>query len=155
MRAHWKVEDGALYLTGVETVFARTATKGISRFLLMEDSRKGRQRIYLRGSPHVRSGTLPMAEGSGGLYNNKENPNKRLNAPTIPLRNGTPSGSRWWATRLRPLNGELVVDNVTMENYWERDKTIYRPARLNSKTRQYAVVQECVHQRTITGPPYE
>ena len=23
------------------------------------------------------------------------------------------------------LNGELVVDNVTMENYWERDKPIY------------------------------
>ena len=23
------------------------------------------------------------------------------------------------------LNGKLVVDNVTMENYWERDKPIY------------------------------
>ena len=23
------------------------------------------------------------------------------------------------------LNGELVVDNVVMENYWERDKPIY------------------------------
>jgi len=24
------------------------------------------------------------------------------------------------------LNGEKVVDNVVMENYWERDKPIYR-----------------------------
>ncbi len=23
------------------------------------------------------------------------------------------------------LNGELVVDNVTLENYWERNKPIY------------------------------
>jgi hypothetical protein len=23
------------------------------------------------------------------------------------------------------LNGELVVDKVTLENYWERDKPIY------------------------------
>jgi len=23
------------------------------------------------------------------------------------------------------LNGKLVVDHVTMENYWERDKPIY------------------------------
>ena len=30
-------------------------------------------------------------------------------------------GDRVWVT----LNGELVTDNVLMENYWDREKPIY------------------------------
>ena len=41
------------------------------------------------------------------------------------------------------LNGELVVNNVTMENYWERDKPIY-PFGANriAEPRQHPLVQK-------------
>ena len=50
------------------------------------------------------------------------------------------------------LNGELVVDNVVLENYWERDKPIYpdRPDRA-AEPRQHAVVQEHLSPRTAGG----
>ncbi len=89
--------------------------------------------IYLRGTPQVQiwdpdckpakeSGTL----GSGGLYNNQKNPSK----PTVKA--DKPIGQ--WNTFLIKmvgdkvtvkLNGQLVVDNVVLENFWERDKPLY------------------------------
>jgi hypothetical protein len=66
------------------------------------------------------------AEGSGGLYNNQKNtsqPSKRADRPV----------GEWNRFRILMvgekvhvfLNGELVVNAVTLENYWERDKPIY------------------------------
>jgi hypothetical protein len=65
-------------------------------------------------------------EGSGGLYNNQKNPSKPTLCADKPV-------GEWNTFRIKMvgekvwvwLNGELVVDNVTMENYWERDKPIY------------------------------
>jgi len=65
-------------------------------------------------------------QGSGGLYNNKNhpsNPSKRADNPvgewnTFRIKMVGEKVSVW-------LNGELVVDDVVMENYWERDKPIY------------------------------
>ena len=65
-------------------------------------------------------------EGSGGLFNNKEHAAKPLKCVDKPV-------GEWNTFRIKMvgekvtvwLNGELVVDNVVMENYWERDKPIY------------------------------
>ena len=66
--------------------------------------------------------------GSGGLYNNqkKENPHDPLKSMDKPI-------GQWNTFHIKMIgekvwvwfNGELVVDNVTLENYWERDKPIY------------------------------
>jgi hypothetical protein len=64
--------------------------------------------------------------GSGGLYNNQKNPSK-------PSANADKPVGEWNTFRIRMLgdkvtvylNDKLVVDNVVMENYWERDKPIY------------------------------
>jgi len=87
--------------------------------------------IYLRGSPQVQiwdtANRLVGAEvGSGGLYNNQKNPSKPTKVADKPV-------GQWNTFRIFMigekvtviLNDELVVDNVVMENYWERDKPIY------------------------------
>jgi len=125
MRAHWKVEDGALVFDGKGK--ALCTVKDYGDFEMYVDWKilpKGDSGIYLRGSPQVQ--IWDVDEGSGGLYNNKENPRKPSKKADKPV-------GQWNTFRIKMvgekvwvwLNGELVVDNVTMENYWERDKPIY------------------------------
>jgi len=80
--------------------------------------------IYLRGSPQVQIWDNRL--GSGGLYNNQKGPHDPLAVADKPI-------GEWNTFRIRMvgervtvwLNGTLVVDNVVLENYWERDKPIY------------------------------
>ena len=46
------------------------------------------------------------------------------------------------------LNDKLVVDNVTMENYWERDKPLYPKGHHRAaEPRQHALLPQHLHQR--------
>ena len=86
--------------------------------------------IYLRGSPQVQiwdpASKIANGVGSGGLFNNQKNPSKPSKVADKPI-------GEWNTFRIKMvgdkvsvwLNGELVVDNVVLENYWERDKPIY------------------------------
>ncbi len=125
MRAHWKVEDGTLVFDGKGQSLC--TAKDYANFELYVDWKilpKGDSGIYLRGTPQVQIWENPV--GSGGLYNNQKNPSK-------PIKNADKPVGEWNTFRIKMvgekvwvwLNGELVVDNVTMENYWERDKPIY------------------------------
>lgn len=125
MRAHWKVEDGVLVFDGKGSSLC--TAKDYGNFELYVDWKilpKGDSGIYLRGTPQVQIWENPV--GSGGLYNNQKNPSKPTKVADKPV-------GEWNSFRIKMvgekvsvwLNGELVVDNVTMENYWERDKPIY------------------------------
>jgi len=87
--------------------------------------------IYLRGSPQVQIWDTALTSvgaqvGSGGLYNNQKNPSKPSKAADKPV-------GQWNTFRIIMvgenvtiyLNDELVVDNVVLENYWDRSKPIY------------------------------
>jgi hypothetical protein len=128
MRAHWQVEDGALVFDGKGSNLC--TAKDYGNFELYVDWKilpKGDSGIYLRGTPQVQiwDGDAHK-EGSGGLYNNQKNPSKPNSRADKPV-------GEWNTFRIKMvdekvwvwLNGELVVDNVMMENYWERDKPIY------------------------------
>ena len=64
--------------------------------------------------------------GSGGLYNNQKNPDKPLQVADEPI-------GQWNRFRILMvgdkvhvfLNGELVVNDVTLENYWDRKQPIF------------------------------
>src|SRR5262249_21236346 len=98
---------------------------------------KGDSGLYLRGNPQVQiwdSDRTPGARGkdkgsgSGGLWNNRTHPNRPLKKADKPV-------GEWNTFRIIMkgdkvtvyLNGELVVDNTVLENYWERGKPL--PAR--------------------------
>lgn len=128
MRAHWNVKDGALVFDGKGDSLC--TAKDYEDFELLVDWKiepKGDSGIYLRGTPQVQIWDPALRNiGSGGLFNNEKNPSGPLKTADNPV-------GEWNTFRIKMvgdkvtvhLNGELVVDNVTMENYWERDKPIY------------------------------
>ena len=128
MRLHWKVLDGVLVFDGKGQSLCTTRDYGdFELFVDWKIEPGGDSGIYLRGSPQVQIWDPAKGpEGSGGLYNNQIGPPK----PLVPADN--PIGS--WNTfhilmtgdRVTVfLNDVLVVDDVIMENYWERGKPIY------------------------------
>jgi len=133
MRAHWKVVDGALEFDGKGRSLATAKDYGDFEMLVdWKIKEKGDSGIYLRGSPQVQIWD-PNDEkgnkrklGSGGLFNNQKNPADPLKMADKPI-------GEWNRFRILMvgekvhvyLNNELVVNNTTLENYWERDKPIY------------------------------
>jgi hypothetical protein len=124
---HWTVSNGVLHYDGKGQSLQTSRDYG--DFELLVDWKigpKGDTGIYLRGNPQVQIWDNP--QGSGGLYNNKV-------SPRVPLKVADKPIGEWNTFRIIMkadkvsvwLNGELVVDNVTMENYWQRDQPI--PAR--------------------------
>jgi len=131
MRAHWKAVDGALVFDGKGQSLC--TAKDYGDFELLVDWKilpDGDSGIYLRGSPQVQiwdpATKAAGGVGSGGLYNNKENPSK-------PSTNADRPVGDWNTFRIRMvgdkvsvwLNDTQVVDKVVMENYWDRTKPIY------------------------------
>jgi hypothetical protein len=125
MREHWKVENGILIYDGKGNSLC--TARDYKDFEMLVDWKikpEGDSGIYLRGSPQVQIWDDPV--GSGGLYNNQNNPSKPL------VRADLPPGE-WNRFRILMvgdkvhvfLNGELVTRATTMENYWDRSKPIY------------------------------
>jgi hypothetical protein len=132
MRAHWKAAEGILVFDGKGRSLCTAKDYGDFEMLVDWKIEKGGDSgIYLRGSPQVQiwdtANRLVGAQvGSGGLYNNQKNPSK-------PSKMADKAVGEWNSFRIIMigekvtvyLNGELVVDNVVMENYWNRSKPIF------------------------------
>jgi hypothetical protein len=128
MRAHWKVEDGVLVFGGHGQSIC--TAKDYKDFEMLVDWKilpGGDSGIYLRGSPQVQIWDhTKNPVGSGGLYNNQKNPRNPLLCADKPV-------GEWNGFRIKMvgdkvtvyLNDKLVVDNVTLENYWDRKRPIF------------------------------
>ncbi len=135
MKAHWKAVDGVLVFDGKGDSLC--TAKDYGDFELYVDwkiEKSGDSGLYLRGTPQVqiwdpdepRYLQHGADKGSGSLWNNQKNPKFPL------VRADNPIGE-WNTFHIRMvgekvtirLNGKLVVDDVTLENYWERDKPVY------------------------------
>jgi hypothetical protein len=128
MRLHWKMVDGMLAFDGKG--HSLCTAKDYADFEMFVDwkiEEKGDSGIYVRGSPQVQIwDPAQWPEGSGGLYNNKIGPSK----PLLPVDRPVGEWNSFYIKMIGEsvtvyLNGVLVVDNVVLENYWERDKPIY------------------------------
>jgi HEAT repeat protein len=96
----------------------------------LEPSKDADAGIYLRGTPQVQIWNISRTDvgaqvGSGGLYNNQKNPSKPLKVADNKLGEWNNFyikmvGDRVWVW----FNGELVVDNIILENYWDRSLPI-------------------------------
>lgn len=125
MRAHWKVADGALHFDGHGSHLCTTKDYGdFEMYVDWKIEPSGDSGIYLRGSPQVQIWADPV--GSGGLYNNQKGPSKPTAKADRPAGEWNTFYIKMVGDRVTvKLNDQLVVDNVPMENYWERDKPIY------------------------------
>ncbi len=125
MRDHWKAEDGVLVFDGHGDNLCTAKDYGdFEMYVDWKIGPRGDSGIYLRGSPQVQIWDNPI--GSGGLYNNVVNPHDPPKKVDRPI-------GQWNHFRIKMVgekvnvwfNGVQVVDNVTLENYWNRSKPIY------------------------------
>jgi HEAT repeat protein len=167
MRNGWKVENGELIFTGKGNNLATVKKYGdIEMFVdwkIFDDGHKdGDAGIYLRGTPQVQIWDTSRVKdgaqvGSGGLYNNQKNESKPLKVADNPL-------GEWNTFRILMkgdrvtvyLNGELVTDNVVLENYWDRNQPIFPEEQIELQAHGSRVAYRDVYVREIPRPkPYE
>jgi len=131
-RGNWSVRDGTIVFNGSGDNLC--TVKDYGDFEMLVDwriTKDGDSGVYLRGSPQVQIWDPARVDvgaqvGSGGLYNNQKNPAKPLVKADNPV-------GEWNTFRIIMigekvtvfLNGTKVVDNVTMENYWDRNQPIF------------------------------
>jgi HEAT repeat protein len=128
MHVHWKAADGVLVFDGRgESLCTVKNYEDFELFVDWKIEEGGDSGIYLRGSPQVQIwGPDQSLDGSGGLYNNQKGPSKPLVRADNPVGEWNTFDIKMTGERVTVyLNGALVVDDVVMENYWERDKPIY------------------------------
>ncbi|MCA5004398.1 family 16 glycoside hydrolase [Sphingobacterium bovistauri] len=135
MNNTWAAEDGSLVFSGHGQNIA--TQKQYADFELILDwklDKNGKEPdagVYLRGTPQVQMWDISRTNvgaqvGSGGLYNNQKNESKPSKVADNPL-------GEWNNMKIRMvgekvwvwLNGEKVVDNVTLENFWDRSQPIF------------------------------
>jgi len=132
---HWQAKSGILVNDGQGDNLATVKNYGNIELLLdWKIEPKGDSGVYLRGNPQVQiwdSDALDpkkfakdYQKGSGSLWNNKQN--------NVPLKRADKAPGEWNSFRIIMkgdkvtvyLNGELVVDQVPLENIWERGKPL-------------------------------
>lgn len=132
MAAHWGAADGMLVFDGKGHNICTARDFGDFEMLCdWKIQPKGDSGIYIRGTPQVQiwerdTPGNPKRVGSGGLYNNQKN-------PTDPLKWADHAPGLWNRFRILCvgdkvhvyLNDELVVNNVTLENYWDRTQPLF------------------------------
>ncbi len=128
MRAHWKVVDGVLDYDGKGDSLCTAKDYGdFEMYVDWKIEAEGDSGIYLRGSPQVQIwDPHKWPQGSGGLYNNQKNPKDPLKCADKPIGEWNTFHIKMVGERVTVwLNDVLVVDNVVLENYWDRSKPIY------------------------------
>jgi hypothetical protein len=122
---HWTVRDGIVNYDG-KGQSLQTA-KDYGNFELYVDwkiRKKGDSGIYLRGNPQVQIWDRPRI-GSGGLFNNKKHPKDPIKVADKPVGEWNRFHIVMRGDKVTVhLNGELVVDDVPLENYWEPGKPL-------------------------------
>ena len=129
---HWHIRNGVLYFDGFKGGYSLATKQDYGDFEMWADWRimsiTGDSGLYLRGNPQVQiwDAHNQWHIGSGGLFNNQKNPSKAL----VIADNLVGDWNRFHVIMRGDrvtvwLNGQLVVDDVTLENYWDRSKPIF------------------------------
>ena len=136
MKAHWKVEDGALLFDGKGSSLATAKPYGDFDFYVdWKIPATADSGIYLRGTPQIQiwDPTNPEQfkhgnqKGSGGMWNNKGPGKDPLVLADKPI-------GEWNTFHIRMvgetvtihLNGKCIIDKSPLENYWAAGKPLPR-----------------------------
>ncbi|TCD01847.1 DUF1080 domain-containing protein [Pedobacter psychroterrae] len=163
----WKVVNGELQFQihgdNLATVKKYGDMEMLVDWKIIDDKKgEGDAGIYLRGTPQVQIWDLARTNvgaqvGSGGLYNNQTNPSKPLKVADNKL-------DEWNTFRILMkgdrvtvwLNGELVTDNVVLENFWDRSLPIFAEEQIELQAHGSPVAYRDIYIREIPRPkPFE
>jgi hypothetical protein len=134
-KEHWKVQDGMLIFDGAKNGRSLATAKeygDVEMWVSWKIKEAGDSGIYLRGSPQVQiwdpnNKKVGRAErGSGALYNNEKHARDALVRADKPIGEWNTFFIRMVGENVTVyLNGQLVVDEVPLENYWDRKQPIF------------------------------
>jgi hypothetical protein len=132
IKSDWLVKDGLLLFSGHGDNLATEKQYGdFELYVDWKITAKGDAGIYLRGTPQVQIWDTSRREvgaqvGSGGLYNNQTNPSK----PLVVADNAIGQWNTFHIIMIGDkvtvfLNGIKTVNNVALENYWDRKMPLF------------------------------
>jgi hypothetical protein len=161
MYRDWKAVNGELVFEG-KGYDNITTVKKYKDFEILVDwkiyndgNKNGDAGIYLRGSPQVQIWDTSRVSsgaqvGSGGLYNNKINVSKPLKVADNPLGEWNSFMITMIGDKVTVyLNGELVTDNVVLENYWNRNIPIFPEEQIELQAHGSKVAYRDIYIREI------
>lgn len=163
--SQWVVEDGKLVFLGKGDNLCTVKDYGDFEmyvdWLLYPEGREADAGIYLRGSPQVQIWDTARVHvgaqvGSGGLYNNFKNRSTPTHVADNRLGDWNSFYIRMEGERVTVyLNGDRVVDNVIMENYWDRSQPIFPYGAIELQAHGSKVAYRDIYVRELERPqPY-
>ena len=160
MRKGWMAQGEELHFTGHGDNLC--SVKDYQDFELTIDwkiEKEGDAGLYLRGSPQVQIWDTALTRvgaqvGSGGLYNNQINPKNPLKVADKPVGEWNTFRVIMRGERVTVfLNGELVVDNVILENYWDRKIPIFIKDAIELQAHGNHIVYRNIYVKELTPQP--
>jgi hypothetical protein len=160
MRTGWYAKDEELHFTGHgENLCSVKDYQDFEMYVDWKIEKDGDAGIYLRGSPQVQIWDLARTNvgaqvGSGGLYNNTKNPKNPLKVADNPI-------DEWNTFRIIMkgervtvyLNGELVVDQSILENYWDRKIPIFIKDAIELQAHGNHITYRNIYVKELTPEP--
>lgn len=161
---NWMVENGELVFNGNGNNLCSVKDYGDFEMYVDWKLYPGKEPdagIYLRGTPQVQIWDTSRVNvgaqvGSGGLYNNKKN----INKPLLVADNQVDEWNTFYIKMVGDrvtvlLNGQLVVDRVIMENYWDRTQPVFPFGQIELQAHGSKVAYRDIYIREIPRPkPY-
>jgi len=161
MRKNWKVINGMLVYEGkgYDNLCSAKDYADFEMFVDWRITEKGDAGIYLRGSPQVQiwdTSNRGASVGSGGLFNNQRHPSNPLVVADNPVNEWNSFYIKMIGEKVIVyLNGQLVVDNITLENYWDRKLPIFEKDAIELQAHGDRVEYRNLYVREIPRPePY-
>jgi hypothetical protein len=132
MNQHWRVENGVIVFDGKGQNLCTDNDYGdFELYVDWKIEKAGDSGIYLRGSPQIQIWDVDLSPkfhegqrvGSGGIFNNKTHSRVTSKVADKPVGEWNTFCIKMVGDKVTvKLNGETVVDNVVMENYWDKDR---------------------------------
>lgn len=157
----WGVKDGAIVFNGKGHNLV--STKDYGDFEMIVDwriTKDGDSGIYLRGTPQIQIWDTARVDvgaqvGSGGLYNNQ----KSERNPLVLADNAIGDWNTFRITMVGEkvtvfLNGQLVVDEVPLENYWDRSQAIFPAGPIELQAHGTDLAFRDIYIREIASPDF-
>ncbi|TDB67314.1 DUF1080 domain-containing protein [Arundinibacter roseus] len=159
MRTGWVVKNGELVFTGKGDNLCTEKKYGdFEMYVDWKIEPEGDAGIYLRGTPQVQIWDTSRVSvgaqvGSGGLYNNQKNESK----PSQVADNAVGEWNTFYIKMIGDrvtvdLNGIRVVENVILENYWDKNLPIFPTEQLELQAHGTQVYYRDIYVKELARP---
>lgn len=157
-KGDWIVKDGLLIFTGHGDNLATIAQYGdFDMYVDWKITAQGDAGIYLRGTPQVQIWDTSRRDagaevGSGGLYNNQKNKSKPLVVADNKIGEWNTFHIIMKGEKVTVyLNGVLVTDNTTLENYWDKTLPIFAKEQIELQAHGTYVAYRNIYLKNLSG----